>query len=97
MNAAICAAIQGRAILRFFYGGGTPTVEPHCHGISRADNEVLRAWQTDGFSESGDPVGWKLSEVRQITDLNQAGTAFSSNRPGYSPNDKYMKSVHCRV
>lgn len=63
MNAGICAAIRSRAVLQFSYDGGIRTVEPHCHGISRADNEVLRAWQTGGYSESGEPVGWKLFEV----------------------------------
>jgi hypothetical protein len=97
MNAAICAAIRNRSVLRFMYGGGVRTVEPHCHGISQAGNEVLRAWQTGGYSESGDPVGWKLFEVSRITGFSQTGTAFSSNRPGYNPGDRQMKSVHCNV
>jgi hypothetical protein len=97
MNTSICAAIQSRAVLRFSYGGGARTAEPHCHGISRADNEVLRAWQTGGFSESGNPEGWKLFEVSQITGLSRTDSTFSSNRPGYNPSDKHMKSVHCHV
>ena len=97
MNPAICAAIRARAIVRFTYNGGNRTVEPHCHGVSRADKEVLRGYQTGGASSSGEPVGWKLFEVDLIVGFGQTDSTFSSNRPDYNPNDKHMKEVHCNV
>ncbi len=97
MNMAICTAIRNRAVVQFYYDGGTRTVEPHCHGISTTGNEVLRAYQTAGYSESGKSVGWKILEVAKITSFRQADVTFSTNRPGYNPNDSGMSSVHCHV
>ena len=97
MNASICAAIRRREVIELWYDGGARTVEPYCHGISTAGNEVLRGYQTDGYSESGQPVGWKLFEVSRISNLRQTGTTFPTNRPGYNPNDRGMSPIHCRV
>jgi hypothetical protein len=97
MSSTICAAIRNRAVITFSYGGGTRTVEPHCHGTSLANNEVLRAWQTQGYSSSGHHVGWKLFEVSQIVGLSTTEVRFSSNRPNYNPSDRGMKVVHCHV
>ena len=84
-------------MVRFYYNGGLRTVEPHCHGTSSAGNEVLRGYQTSGYSESGNPVGWKLFEVAKITGLASTGATFTSNRPDYNLNDRGMVSVHCHV
>ena len=97
MNTAICAAISNRAIVQFNYDGGLRTVEPHCHGISKAANEVLRGYQTGGYSSSGNPVEWKLFTVAEISGLRRTGATFLANRPGYNPNDLGMTSVHCHV
>lgn len=97
MNTAICAAIRDRAVVEFYYNGGTRTVEPHCHGISTAGNEVLRGYQTGGYSSSGDPVGWRMYLVGDISGLRQTGATFPVNRPGYNPDDPGMSSIHCCV
>ena len=97
MNATICDAIRRRAVITFGCDGGSRTVEPHCHGNSTADNEVLRGYQTGGYSESGNPVGWKLFEVGKMSSIRLEGQTFASNRPGYNPSDKGMSSVHCHV
>lgn len=97
MSMGICDAIADRAVVRFSYDGGSRTVEPHCHGVSRAGNEVLRGYQVGGYSESGNPVGWKLFEVAKISGLRQSGEVFTADRPGYNPNDRGMSSIHCHV
>lgn len=97
MNSTICAAIARRAVVRFNYDGGARTVEPHAHGTSTAGNEVLRGFQTGGHSESGEPVGWKLFTVPEMSGLRETGETFSSNRPAYNPNDSHMSPVHCHV
>lgn len=97
MNTTICDAIQRRAVIQFYYGGGTRTVEPHCHGTSTAGNEVLRGYQTGGYSESGKPVEWKLFDVSEISSLSITNQIFTQNRPLYNSNDKAMRAVHCRV
>ncbi len=97
MNALICDAIAKRAIIQFDYDGGMRTVEPHCHGISTAGNEVLRGYQTGGYSESGRPVEWKLFDVSKISSLSITEKIFAQDRPFYNPNDKAMKIIHCHV
>jgi hypothetical protein len=97
VNQNICAAISKRAVVRFYYEGGIRTVEPHCHGTSTAGNEALRGFQTGGYSESGNPVGWKLFDVSKISAWGDAGSTFASNRPGYNPQDRGMSRVHCHV
>jgi hypothetical protein len=97
MNRDICAAIRDRAVVQFHYNGGLRTVEPHCHGVSKGGNELLRGYQTGGHSQSGQPVEWKLFSVGKISSLQQTGQKFSTNRPDYNPNDRAMKSICCRV
>lgn len=97
MDTEICESIRERAVIQFWYEGGSRTAEPHCHGVSRTGNEVLRAWQTDGYSESGNPVGWKLFDVSKIAGLSRTGSTFPTNRPGYNPDDKHMRTIHCHV
>ena len=96
MNSAICEAIRTRSVLEIYYNGGPRTVEPHCHGISRAGNEVVLAYQTGGHSDS-EPVAWKLFDVGLLRSLRSTGQTFTTNRPGYQPFGKHMTSVHCHV
>jgi len=97
MNANICSAISSRAVITFHYKGGVRVVEPHCHGISTAGNEIFRAWQVSGYSESGEPTGWKIFSIARISTIIFTGQVFTSNRPDYNPNDLGMSSVHCHV
>ena len=97
MNNVICDAIQRRAVIQFYYDGGTREVEPHCHGTSTAGNEPLRGYQTAGYSKSGNSVGWKLFDVSQMRNIERTGEIFAHNQPQYNPNDRGMKVVHCHV
>lgn len=97
MNRVICDAIRRRAVIAFTYDGGRRVVEPHCHGVSSAGNEVLRGFQTGGSSGSGEPVGWKLFEVAKIQRLRPQGSTFAAARPGYTPADSAMDHIHCHV
>lgn len=95
MKTAICAAIGKKAVLQFIYKGLPRIVEPQAHGISRADNEVVRAVQTGGESESGlSPFG-RLFEVAKMTDLRETGDTFAGPGRNFNRNDKGMKYVHC--
>ncbi len=97
MVASICDAIRDRAIVEFEYDGGMRTVEPHAHGISTAGHEVVRGYQVEGFSRSGNPEGWRLYDIFKIEGLRRTGTVFTQDRPNYSPDDRQMRSVHCHV
>ncbi|MHA1315077.1 MAG: hypothetical protein ACTSSI_10155 [Candidatus Helarchaeota archaeon] len=97
MNQRICSAILSRKIIRFFYKGGIRLVEPYCYGISTRGNEVLRAYQISGYSESGENVGWKLFKVSDISDFSITDGEFSKIRPKYKPNDSAMTKIFCNI
>ncbi len=97
MNTRICNGIRDRKVIRFYYGGGFRTVEPFCHGISTVGNDVLRGWQIGGYSESGEPQGWKLFQVDTISHLTITDEVFEGRRPGYNPNDSAMLTIYCHA
>ncbi|EHO40348.1 hypothetical protein Calab_0709 [Caldithrix abyssi DSM 13497] len=97
MNNIICSAISSRKILRFYYNGGYITVEPYCHGIGRTGNELLRAFQIGGYSESGNPVHWKLFSVNKISNISITDEEFPGYRPEYNPKDPAMDKIYCCV
>jgi hypothetical protein len=97
MLTSVCDAISNRDVVEFGYDGGIRVVEPHCHGLSTAGHESLRAYQIGGYSKSGRPEGWRLYDVAKIVGLRRTGARFAENRQGYNPNDVQMKSVHCHV
>lgn len=97
MRESICEAIRGRCVIVFFYDGGERIVEPHCHGTSTKGHEVLRGYQTGGFSHSGEELGWRLFDVEKMGATAQTGGTFAENRPGYNPQDKHMSEIHCCV
>ncbi len=93
---AVSEAIRERRIVAFRYGGIMRTVEPHCCGVSRAGNQVLRAYETNDV-DGGGSVGWRLFNVNKIADMRDTGRVFEESRPGYNPNDRGMTAVHCRI
>ncbi|RLA99334.1 MAG: hypothetical protein DRG83_13180 [Deltaproteobacteria bacterium] len=97
MRPELCDAIRSQRLVHFFYRGGFRTVEPHCYGISTAGNEVLRAYQVEGHSESGKPIGWKLFRVSEMSSLTIMSEQFAGPRPGYNPEDSAMQTIFCRL
>lgn len=81
-----------------FNNGGTRLVEAFCYGVHRSsNNEVLRGYQVGGYSESGEPTGWKLFHVLDMLELVVTSKHFSGDRDYYNPNDSAMKTIYCRV
>ena len=98
MRTNICSAISAKQVIQFYYNGGTRLVEPFCYGVHRdTGNEVLRSYQVGGHSESGEPVGWKLFRVAEISNLVVTDKHFTGVRDYYNPNDSAMKTIYCRV
>jgi hypothetical protein len=95
MNSLLITAIRERKVIRFYYKGGYRFAEPHCYGASKEGNELLRAYQTGGYSESGNPVGWKLLRLDEFSNLSITGDSFAGPRPQYNPNDPAMASIYC--
>jgi hypothetical protein len=99
-RATICSAIRSRRVIEFYYHGGYRTVEPFCLGVvmtGEADNESLLCYQTGGFSELREVVGWKLYRASEMEDIEVSREQFSSDRPGYDPNSVDMAILRCYV
>jgi predicted DNA-binding transcriptional regulator YafY len=99
MKTMICAAISDKKALRFLYDGdGERIVEPYCFGESQTGVDVLRAYQTRGYSSSGTPQGWRLFDVSKIANLTiLEDEPFAGERKGYNPNDSIMVRFYCRL
>ena len=97
MDSTICSAIDSRSVISFYYNGGIRVAEPFCHGSGKQGQDLLRAYQIDGYSESGNSVGWKLFRVDQMADVEKIDKQFSGSRPLYDPSDSAMRVIHCAV
>lgn len=97
MNTRLCDAIRDCQIIEFQYSGGYRLAEPHCYGVSHENYELLRVYQIGGHSQSGQPVGWKLLRLDQLSHLSLTNTTFTVPRPDYNPEDKAMASIHCQL
>jgi hypothetical protein len=96
MNEAICQAVRARRLIRFAYGGGERLVEPHCHGASAAGEEMLLAYQTAGYSSSGEAEGWKMFAVARMGPVAETGQRFGGPRPRFDPT-RALTRVHCSI
>ena len=91
MSDAIKRAIEGRQVLEIDYSPGKRYIEPHALGYSADGNLLLRAFQTEGASASGEHRNWKLLRVDRAKSIRPAGTGFQDARPGYRRGDSAMK------
>lgn len=96
MNTIICNAIRDMKLVKFYYDGGIRIVEPHCHGITTAGNEGLRAFQVDGYSSSGN-MGWKMFDLSKADSISILDENFDMPRTGYRKGDRGMKHIYCEL
>ena len=96
MNSDICNAIETKKLVEFFYNGGNRIVEPHCHGITTAGNEALRAYQVDGYSESG-KMGWKMFDLGNASNIQILDEPFDGPRDDYKKGDRGMSKIYCEL
>lgn len=71
-------------------------VEVYCYGVSKAGNDVIRAYQIGGDTSTIQP-GWKLFRVDRIMDLRLVGDNYAINepRPLFNPNgDRSMIRIY---
>jgi hypothetical protein len=95
----IASAIRQLRPIEFFYRGGYRTAEPYALGIvltEHVDNLSLLCFQTGGFSDLLEVVGWKLYRVSDMEELEVLKEHFSGDRPGYDPDKLEMvKVIEC--
>ena|ERR1051325_2296097 len=97
MNPTICDAISNLRVLQLSYDGYSRTVEPHAYGMSTANHEIVRVWQTAGGSVSNERTGWKLLRVDEIRSLMALPQTFTGPRPGYRKGDRDMRIIYCQL
>ena len=101
----ITNSIKKREIVTIYYDGkdnggkGYRTIEPVCLGMSKKNNMVLRAWESEGSSFSAKNKGnflpgWRLFRVDKIFTYKPTFDKFNEVRPNYNQNgDKSMIQV----
>lgn len=89
--ALVAAAIAKKLILKIVYPPGVRLVEPHALGRSAEGNLLLRSYQTEGASSSGEHRWWKLFRVDRAQSIELAGGNFDGPRPEYKRGDRAMK------
>ena len=95
----ICAALEQRRQLRFFYRDHlTPTVvEPYTYGENHSGNLVLSAWLISGETRDPGPPLWRLYLDEEIRRLELLDVRFDRDRRGYNAHDPRFRRIRCRV
>jgi hypothetical protein len=96
MNQEIIEAIENKKLIEFNYDGESRIVEPHCYGLSTKGNEVVRAYQVNGYSSSGN-MGWKLYDLAKVDNINVLENTFEKSRSGYKRGDKAMDEIYSEL
>lgn len=91
MQLLIERAITERRIVTLDYPPGRRRVEPHAFGYSSDGNLLLRAYQVEGASASGEHVNWKLFRLDRVSGLLDETVSFAGPRPEYKRGDKAMR------
>lgn len=91
MLTIIVNAIASRERLVINYPPGRRIIEPHAVGYSAEGNILVRAYQTEGESASGEPEHWKLFRLDRFERCVSAFENFDGPREGYKENDRAMK------
>lgn len=90
MRDLVARAISERRVLEVDYSAGRRYVEPHAIGFSSAGDVLIRAYQTEGASESGEHRWWKLFRLDRCRSIILSGSGFEGPRPEYKRGDKHM-------
>ncbi|MCS3921966.1 hypothetical protein M2325_000651 [Methanococcus voltae PS] len=94
MENKIIRAIGYKKRLNITYNnGGIRVIEPHAYGTDLNGVKKLRAYQNGGYSESGEPYGWKLFIVRNLNSVRPLDENFNV-RSGYNfSGDKHIPNI----
>jgi hypothetical protein len=90
MRELLTAAIEGRKLVTLWYHPGARVIEPHAFGVGSDGQLLLRAFQIEGESASGEHVNWKLFRCDRMNDVSGNGQTFIGPRPEYKRNDRAM-------
>ncbi|NLV03633.1 WYL domain-containing protein [Haloferax alexandrinus] len=97
MRQKLCNAIDSQRLVEFRYRNKDRVVEPHKVGRTTKGNVVLSGFQVGGAGNEITPPDWGLYRLDKIGALNVSTQTFSSPRPEYSPTDRRMTEIYCRL
>ena len=98
MDTRICEAIQEQKFLQIYYEDGYRIVEPHAYGENTKGHELLRAYQVQGSSESGEYRGWKLFRIDEMHSIHVLNDNFDGPRQGYRRDDSALNlTIYCQL
>lgn len=93
-------AIDNKIRIKIFYRGdkniaaGQRTIEVYAYGLSSTGNQVMRAFQLAGDTQTEIP-DWKLFRVDRISRWVETNQRFDQPRPKFNPNgDRSMSTVY---
>lgn len=84
-------AISSKQVIQLKYDPGDRFIEPHALGYGSDGQILLRAYQVECVSASGEHQNWKLFRVDRIEAADANGESFKGPREGYKRGDRHMK------
>lgn len=115
-SSRVITSIKNRTVNKIYFDGdetmrpGYRSIEIYAYGKSYAGNDVIRAWQRGGVSDTphGDGhdklkeiPGWRLFNVAGIEQFDNTIQKFdasedfmSRERPNYNAHDKQMRNIY---
>lgn len=85
----LVAAIRGRRVVEFRYGGEHRTVEPYRLGRDASGRLLLQGWQSR--------KGWRSFHVDAMADLDATARSFDTPREGYVRGDDRLLRILAEV
>lgn len=89
-------SMDTKLTIEFEYDGEPRLVEVHAIGLSKTGKPVIRGYQIDGGSISGETPGWKLFSIGKIFEFPKILDIKASSprvEEGYVPGDKGMAAI----
>jgi len=90
-------ALEQSVCMEILYDDFQRQVEVHAVGYSRENNPLVRAYQINGGSRSGEDIGWKLLRADRFQMVSLNAHASGAPRIGYKRGDKAMGRIICEL
>jgi hypothetical protein len=111
-------AIKTNSEVTIYYAGdetvnkGYRVIQPFCFGVNKSGNPCIRAWQTNGAtdtpngSKADDPLtrmpGWRMFRLDRISTFNKTTNRFDVSKKRldgikYNPSDRDMSTIYVAV
>ena len=89
--------VLNHRVVDLAYHGFRRSVEPYLVGIHQAGEAILLAYQTAGFSRSGDVPGWRTFIIAEISEAVLTDRVFMPSRRDFNRDDPRMTEIFARA